>query len=535
MGRKATYRLYALVAGIYLVLTTAANAQPALITLTASNSLSCEQKQATLVAVSNCVAGSSYQFTGPDGFVATNTTGVISVSVDGSYSVAVDNGAGCKGSASVVVGSTLHPDYLPLVDLYNSTGGPNWTNKSGWLSNCDPCSGWFGIRCANGRVMDISFASSFPGNNLTGTVPQTIGKLDALTTLNLSYQPDLRGSIPVTINKLRNLQTISLAYTHCSGFILEKITSLTALQSVDISYANFVGTIPDAIANLSQLTTFNCSANAGLGGTIPTSMGSLTKLEKLMLGTNQFMGTIPTSLGNLTALTTLYLSDNQLTGNIPVELGKLTQLQTLYLSGNQLTGTIPEQLGKLTQIKRLGVDNNQLSGTIPTSLSALTQAEYLYFNQNRLTGPVPDMFNSFNQLNELTLSNNQLTGGIPASLGTVSTLQYLQLQNNKLTGCIPSSFTALCGRTINISDNVGLPAWDEFCTNGYNGLVSVTSGNWQDPTVWSCGRVPALTDIVTLRHAVTVKAGSASKARRISYDGPAKLIYEAGGTTKIRE
>ncbi|PRY45259.1 leucine rich repeat (LRR) protein [Spirosoma oryzae] len=533
MGRKATYRLYACIAGIYLILITAANAQPALITLTASNSLSCEQKQATLVAVSNCVAGSAYQFTGPDGFVAMNTTGVISVSVDGSYSVAVDNGAGCKGSASVVVGSTLHPDYLPLVDLYNSTGGANWTNKSGWLGNCDPCSGWFGIRCANGRVTNISFASDFPGNNLNGTVPQTIGKLSALTTLNLSYQPDLRGSIPASIGNLSNLQDINLAYTHCSGFVLDKLTSLTALQSVDISYANFVGTIPETIANLSQLKVFNCGANAGLGGNIPASVGNLTKLERLVLGTNQFTGTVPASLGNLTALTTLYLSDNQLTGSIPAELGKLTQLQTLYLSGNQLAGAIPEQLGNLTQIKRLGVDNNQLSGTIPTSLSALTQAEYLYFGQNRLVGSVPDVFGSFAKLTELTLNDNQLMGSIPASLGSVPTLHYLQLQNNKLTGCIPSSFTALCGKTVDISNNVGLPAWNEFCDSGYNGLVTVTNGSWQDPATWSCGRVPALTDIVTLRHAVTVKAGSASQARRIDYDGLAKLIYEAGGITKL--
>ncbi len=533
MGRKGTYYLYALIAGICLTLTAAASAQPALITLTASNSLSCEQKQATLVAVSNCVAGSTYQFTGPDDFVATNTTGVISVSVDGSYSVSVDNGAGCKGSASVTVGSTLHPDYLPLVDLYNSTGGANWTNKSGWLSNCDPCSGWFGIRCTNGRVTDISFSADFPGNNLNGTVPQTIGKLSALAMLNLSYQQNLRGSIPATIGKLSNLQAINLAYTHCSGFILDKLTSLTALQSIDVSYANFVGSIPDAIANLSQLKVFNCSANAGLGGNIPASIGSLMKLERLALGTNQFTGTIPTSLGNLTALTTLYLSNNQLTGSIPAELGQLTKLQTVYLSGNQLTGSIPDQLGNLTQVRILGVADNQLSSAIPTSFSALTKAEYLYFEQNRLTGPVPDMFSSFSQLIDLTLNDNQLTGSIPPSLGSILTLQYLQLQNNQLTGCIPSSFTALCGKSVDISNNVGLPAWAEFCASGYNGLVSVANGNWQDPAVWSCGRVPALTDIVTLRHAVTVKAGSASQARRISYDGPAKLIYEAGGTTRI--
>ncbi|QJD78327.1 leucine-rich repeat domain-containing protein [Spirosoma rhododendri] len=502
-------------------------------TLSVSNALSCEQQQATLTASSSCAGNPTYQFSGPNGFSISNATGVVSVSVNGNYTVRVDNGAGCSASASAVLNSSLSPDYLPLVDLYKATDGPNWTNKTGWLTNCDPCSGWFGISCTNGRVTSVDLGTFLSGNKLRGIVPATIGNLSELQTLNLAYNQGLTNVMPATVSQLTKLQNLNLAYTYLKGAILNNITGLTALRTFDVSYALFSGTIPDAVGNLRQLTNFNCSSNFGFTGTIPASLGNLTNLENLKLDANYLTGIIPASLGNLTNLLSLYLSNNQLTGTIPVELGNLAKLQTLYLSANQLTGQIPDQFGNLTQIRILGVFNNQLSGSIPASLSALTQANSLYFEQNQLTGSIPSFFGTFTRLNTLTLNNNRFTDGIPASLGSVSTLQYLQLQNNKLTGCIPAALSALCGRNVNISNNIGLPTWSEFCNGGYNGLVSVANGNWQDPATWSCGRVPAITDIATLRHTVTVSAGSVTQTRKIWYDGAAKLIYEGGGATRI--
>ena len=56
-----------------------------------------------------------------------------------------------------------HPDYEPLVALYNATDGDNWTTS--WdLSDCDVCS-YFGITCdGDGKITEIDL----DGNNLTG-------------------------------------------------------------------------------------------------------------------------------------------------------------------------------------------------------------------------------------------------------------------------------------------------------------------------------------------------------------------------------
>jgi hypothetical protein len=181
----------------------------------------------------------------------------------------------------------------------------------------------------------------------------------------------------------------------------------------------------------------------------------------------------------------------------------------------------------------MGLSENRLTGTIPASFSALTQVRYLYLTQNQLSGVLPAFLGSFTQLRELRLEANLFTGSIPASLGNLSALQLLQLQNNRLTGCIPSSLTALCGRNVNISGNIGLPSWNEFCSKGLNGLISVKDGDWQDPAVWSCGRLPTLTDIVTLQHTVRIGPGSTKTARQVRYNGAASLMYEPGGTVKI--
>jgi len=78
-----------------------------------------------------------------------------------------------------------------LVNLYNSTNGANWTNKTGWLSTNMPCS-WYGITCSAGHVTEIELDY----NNVSGTLPNL--NLPNLTRFSLrgndSYK--LSGTIP---------------------------------------------------------------------------------------------------------------------------------------------------------------------------------------------------------------------------------------------------------------------------------------------------------------------------------------------------
>ncbi len=45
-------------------------------------------------------------------------------------------------------------DSLALVDLYNSTNGPNWNNHTNWLTK-NPVSTWYGVTIKNKRVTQI--------------------------------------------------------------------------------------------------------------------------------------------------------------------------------------------------------------------------------------------------------------------------------------------------------------------------------------------------------------------------------------------
>ncbi|GKB46215.1 leucine-rich repeat-containing protein [Tanacetum coccineum] len=67
-------------------------------------------------------------------------------------------------------------------------------------------------------------------------------------------------------------------------------------------------------------------------GTIPESIGNMTKLTYLGLTGNNFSGVIPRSIGSLTKLTWLELSDNSFYATIPREFGNLTNLQYLHLN-----------------------------------------------------------------------------------------------------------------------------------------------------------------------------------------------------------
>ena len=222
-----------------------------------------------------------------------------------------------------------HPDYAPLVALYQATNGENWTTS--WdLSDCDVCS-YSGITCdENGRVAGIDLDE----NNLIGFIPAEIGEFSNLTSLNLA----------------RN--TLS-------------------------------GSIPSSVGNLTALTGLTLSANL-LSGSIPSEIGNLTELASLSLDFNSLSGEIPNSLGNLIKIILLTLRGNDLTGNIPGSLGNLSIGEFLILDDNNLSGSLPKELSTFGNQREINpnafgginVANNNLSGCYPIEFKAFCRTDF---------------------------------------------------------------------------------------------------------------------------------------------------------------
>ena len=230
-------------------------------------------------------------------------------------------------------------DSLALVDLYNSTNGPNWSNHTNWLTKA-PVSTWYGIIVRRQRVWQIRLSQ----NNLSGSISSSIGDRDGLALLDLSYN-QLGGRIPWSFGHLRLIQDLSLAHNNLSGNIPSSFGNLGAkYYSVDIDLSN-----------------------------------------------NQLTGIIPSSLGNIVNLSSLYLNNNRLRDSIPSSLGNFKKFfRSLDLSYNELTGSIPSTLGNLGNtiygsIYSIHLNNNRLSGTIPSSLGKLKLETPLYLSHNHFT------------------------------------------------------------------------------------------------------------------------------------------------------
>lgn len=77
-----------------------------------------------------------------------------------------------------------------------------------------------------------------------------------------------------------------------------------------------------------------------LKGSIPSTLGFLSRLQWIDLSYNELTSTLPSSLGSMNSLLSLKLISNQLINPLPTHLGSLTNLQTLDLTSNRFTGTI---------------------------------------------------------------------------------------------------------------------------------------------------------------------------------------------------
>ena len=323
------------------------------------------------------------------------------------------------------------PDRDILMELYDSTGGPQWKDNEYWGSE-RPLRLWEGVEADDdGYVTSLSLHD----NNLSGPVPATLGGLERLEGLRLASN-ELRGAIPPELGDLERLKVLELGDNPLVGNVPPELGRLTELDTLYLAWTEITGSIPNEMGNLSNLRSLSLYNNQ-LSGTIPSQLGNLGELRSLRVSENMLTGAIPPELGRLESLTELALGRNSLSGPIPTELAGLSQLQILHLASNQLTGAIPPELGRLARLQQLYLSRNELEGTIPASLGDLSQLTHLLIFDNQLTGAIPPALGRLRNLKSLALGDNPLTGDIPPELGQMSALEVLDFSRSDVTGPIP--------------------------------------------------------------------------------------------------
>ena len=98
-------------------------------------------------------------------------------------------------------------DSLATVDLYKSTNGKNWIHNNNWLTK-KPLDSWYGVYVVKNKVCGLYLY----GNNLMGTLPESMGNYDSLTDIQI-WRDQISGTIPASIGKLKYLVTLILAET----------------------------------------------------------------------------------------------------------------------------------------------------------------------------------------------------------------------------------------------------------------------------------------------------------------------------------
>ena len=181
--------------------------------------------------------------------------------------------------ASVTVNVTDdESDREILRDFYNATGGANWTDNDGWLSN-QALNQWHGVSTnGQGQVTQLSLRN----NGLSGSLPAQLGKMESLEVLSLDRN-SISGSLPVELGELSNLTRLAMNRNQLTGAIPTELGSLSNLSIVGLARNQLSGALPASLGDLTGLTRLSLHDNTGLSGPLPSGFTNLADLERLAI------------------------------------------------------------------------------------------------------------------------------------------------------------------------------------------------------------------------------------------------------------
>ncbi|XP_010486706.1 PREDICTED: receptor-like protein 12 [Camelina sativa] len=337
------------------------------------------------------------------------------------------------------------------------------------------------------------FVSYFLGsnNNFTGKIPSFICEFRSLDTLDLS-ENNFNSSIPHCLVNLNNtLSVLNLRQNNLSGGLPEHI--FESLRSFDVGHNQLVGKLPRSLIRFSTLEVLNVESNK-INDTFPFWLGSLQKLQVLVLRSNAFHG--PIHQASFPQLRIIDISHNHFDGTLPSEyFVKWSAMSSLkpdedhssekYMRGGSryyydslvlMNKGVEMELVRILKIyTAIDFSGNRFEGEIPKSIGLLKELHVLNLSNNAFTGCIPSSMGNLKALDSLDVSQNKLSGEIPQELGELSFLAYMDFSHNKLSGLVPGGTQFRTQRCSSFEGNLRLfgLSFDEICRDAHTPATKV--------------------------------------------------------------
>lgn len=168
-------------------------------------------------------------------------------------------------------------DRQVLIALYETMGGAGWTGAK-WditapLTVDNAATKWSGVTVTNvngvARVRELKFG----GKNLKGPIPSAIGFLSELITIDFNNNnQQLTGTIPPSMGNLANLTNLTLSRSGLTGTIPVEFANLTKLALLQMHTSKFTGPIPAGVfSKMPNLSSVELRLN-NFTGDLPADM-----------------------------------------------------------------------------------------------------------------------------------------------------------------------------------------------------------------------------------------------------------------------